>query len=508
MAACIALCARDPRAPRRRSRATQPADIDSARRRTASADASVMNEVPVAVASMIAALAFGPLLLAAAPPVAPVDVLVSGGTVVTMDEHLRVLEGGAVAVRAGAIDAVLGAGDPWPAAREVIDARGQLVIPGLVNAHGHAPMVLFRGLADDRPLMEWLQDVIFPAEARVVDREFCYWGTLLACLEMARSGTTTFADMYYFEDEIARATERAGLRGVLGQTVIGFPAPDYATPEAALRAAEAFIVRYKDHPRVVPSVAPHALYTTSLDVVRRARELSRRHGVPFQLHARESQSEDEIVSAKLGRTAVAALEQAGLLGPGVLLHHLVTASDDDLRLLARRGVGVSHNPESNMKVAAGVARVPEMLGAGLAVGLGTDGAASNNNLDLFEEMDTAAKLHKLMRRDPTVMPAREVFRMATLGGARALGLDRHIGSLEAGKQADLVLVDVSAPEALPLYDVYSHLVYAIKGGAVRTVLVGGRVVVRDRRVVTLDEAEVLAHVQEQKQRILKALERR
>lgn len=453
----------------------------------------------------LAGLALAPLVLAASPPAAPVDLLVSGGTVVTMDQQLRVLEGGAVAVRAGTIDAVLGAHDPWPRAREVIDARGQLVIPGLVNAHGHAPMVLFRGLADDLPLMEWLQTVIFPAEARVVDREFCYWGTLLACLEMARSGTTTFADMYYFEEEIARATERAGLRGVLGQTVIGFPAPDYATPDEALRAAEAFILRYKDHPRVVPSVAPHALYTTPLEVVRRARELSRRHGVPFQMHARESAGEDQIVAAKLGRTAVAALDEAGLLGPGVLLHHLVTAGDDDIRLLARRGASASHNPESNMKVAAGVARAPEMLAAGLAVGLGTDGAASNNNLDLFEEMDTAAKLHKLMRGDPTVMPAREVFRMATLGGARALGLERRIGSLEAGKQADLVLVDVSAPERQPLYDVYSHLVYALEGSAVRTVLVGGRVVVRERRVVTLDEGEILAHVRSQQARILKAL---
>jgi 5-methylthioadenosine/S-adenosylhomocysteine deaminase len=458
------------------------------------------------VTSLFAAVALGPLLLAAGPPAGRVDVLIDGGTLVTMDERLRVIEGGALALRGGVIEAVLEPRAARPAAREVIDARGQLVIPGLVNAHGHVPMALFRGLADDLPLMDWLEKVIFPAEARAVDREFCYWGTLLACLEMARSGTTTFADMYYFEDEIARATERAGLRAVLGQTVIGFPAPDHATPDDALRAAEAFILRYKDHPRIVPSVAPHALYTTSLEVARRARELSRRHGVPFQMHARESPSEDAIVTGRLGRTAVAALEEAGVLGPGVLLHHLVTATDDDIRLLARLGAGASHNPESNMKVAAGVARVPEMLGAGLALGLGTDGAASNNNLDLFEEMDTAAKLHKLTRGDPTLLPAREVFRLATLGGARALGLDRRIGSLEAGKQADVVLVDVSAPERQPLYDVYSQLVYAVKGAAVRTVLVDGRVIVRDGRVLTLDEDEILARAQAQKQRILKALE--
>ena len=439
---------------------------------------------------------------------APVDLLVKGGTVVTLDPAMRVLEGGAVSVRGARIEAVLAAGEKLPPAKETLDARGRLVIPGLVNAHGHAPMVLFRGLADDLPLMEWLQQVIFPAEARAVDAEFCYWGTLLACAEMARSGTTTFADMYYFEADMARAVDRAGLRAVLGQTVIGFPAPDHQTPEAALRAAEEFIVAWKGHARVVPSVAPHALYTTSLEIVRRARELSRRHGVPFQMHARESPEEDALVQQRLGRTAIAALEEAGLLGPGVLLHHVVTADEADIALLARRGVGVSHNPQSNMKVAAGTARVPELLAAGVAVGLGTDGAASNNDLDLFGEMDTAAKLHKLLRRDPTVLPAREVLRLATLGGARALGLGERIGSLEPGKQADIVLVDVRAPEAQPLYDVYSHLVYALRGGAVSSVVVDGRVVLRERRLLTFDDGALLAQVRAQRARVLKALGRR
>ncbi len=428
------------------------------------------------------------LWLGAAPSV---DLLVRGGTVVTMDGDERVLVGGSVAIRGERVEKVLAATEPLPEARETLDARGHLVIPGLVNAHGHVPMILMRGLADDLPLLDWLNKVIFPAEARFVDGEFAYWGTLLACLEMARSGTTTFADMYYFEDEIARATEKAGLRAVLGQTVIGFPAPDYKTTDAALAGTEAFLKRWKDHPRVVPSVAPHALYTTSLDVVRRARELSRRYGVPFQIHAHESEDEDRLVREKLGKTALSVLEDAGLLGPDVLVHHAITMSDDDLRLLARRGVAVSHNPESNMKVAAGPARVPEMLAAGVVVGLGTDGAASNNNLDMFETMDFAAKVHKVVRRDPTAMSAREVFRLATRGGARALGLGDRIGSLEAGKLADLVLVDVTSPEATPLHDVYSHLVYTLKGGSVRTVIVGGRIVLRDRAMATLDTAEVL-----------------
>ncbi len=422
----------------------------------------------------------------------PADLLVRGGTVVTMDSHERVLAGGSVAVRGDRVVAVLAADEPLPPARETLDARGHLVIPGLVNTHGHVPMILMRGLADDLPLLDWLNRVVFPAEARYVDPDYVYWGTLLACLEMARSGTTTFADMYYFEDDIARATDKAGLRAVLGQTIIGFPAPDYKTTEAALAGTEAFLRRWKDHPRITPSVAPHGLYTVPLDVVRQARELARRYAVPFQIHAHESPDEDRLVREKLGATALSVMEEAGLLGPDVLIHHAITLADDDIRLMARRGVSASHNLESNMKVAAGLAPLPEMLAAGVTVGLGTDGAASNNNLDLFEEMDSVAKVHKLVRRDPTVLPAREVFRLATRGGARALGLGDRIGSIETGKLADLVLVDASGPEATPLHDVYSQLVYALKGGSVRTVLVGGRAVVRDRRVTTVDEAEVLA----------------
>jgi 5-methylthioadenosine/S-adenosylhomocysteine deaminase len=442
-----------------------------------------------------------PVLLFALLQASPADLVVEGGTVVTMDPRRRVLERGAVVVRGGRIDAVLGPGEPLPEARETLDAAGHLLIPGLVNTHGHVPMIVLRGLADDLTLIDWLEKIVFPAEARHVDRDLVYWGALLACVEMARSGTTTFADMYYFEEEVARAAEQAGLRGVLGQTVIGFPAPDYATVDDALAGAERFIRRYLDHPLVVPSVAPHALYTTSLDTVRRARALSLRHGVPFQMHAHESADEDVRVRVKLGKTAVAALEEAGLLGPGVVLHHAITLTDHDMEVLARRGVSVSHNPESNMKVAVGLARVPEMLAAGIAVGLGTDGPASNNDLDLFEEMDTAAKVHKLVRGDPTVLPARQVFELATLGGARVLGLADRIGSIEVGKQADLVLVDTRQPELTPLHDPYSQLVYAVDGGHVRTVVVAGRIVVRDRRMTTVDADEVMARVEKIAERI-------
>lgn len=445
-------------------------------------------------------------LALAASAQTPADTVIHGGIVVTMDSSGRVLDGGAVAIRAGRIDAILDASAPLPEAAQTIDATGHLVIPGLVNAHGHAAMTLLRGIADDLALLEWLENFIFPAEAQNVAPEFVYWGTLLGCVEMARSGTTTYADMYYFEEEVARATEAVGIRGVLGQSVIGFPAPDYETPEEALAGAEAFIEKYKTHPLVIPSIAPHALYTTPLEIVERAHAIARRHGVPFQIHAVEPPEENDQMLEKLGKRTIPALDDAGVLTPGVILHHAIWLSDEDIARIARSGASTSHNPESNMKTASGLARVPELLGAGVPVGLGTDGPASNNNLDMFEEMDTAAKLHKLVREDPTAMPARTVFHMATVGGARALGLDDRLGSLEVGKLADIVLVDVRAPELTPLYDVYSHLVYAIKGGHVRTVLVGGDVVVRAGDVITVDEDGVMEKANELKRQILRSLE--
>lgn len=451
---------------------------------------------------------FLPLMLVLAQAQAPpVDLLVKGGTVVTVDPEMRVLAGGSVAVRDGKIAAVLAAGEALPAARETIDATGHLVIPGLVNTHGHVPMIVMRGIAEDLALMDWLNGVVFPAEAKTVDPELVYWGTLLAGIEMARSGTTTFADMYYFEEEIARATEKLGLRGVLGQTIIGFPAPDHKTTDEALAATERFLQRYRNHPLVIASVAPHALYTTPLEVIVKARELARRYRAPFQIHAHESPDEDVAVRTKHGTTTLTALDGAGVLGPGMLVHHAITVTAADIALMKRYAIGVTHNPESNMKGGSGLAPVPELLAAGIAVGLGTDGAASNNNLDQFETMDFAGKAQKLVRHDPTAMPARALVRMATIDGARALGLDDRIGSIEVGKQADLALIDLRVPELTPIYDVYAHLVYAVRGANVRTVLVGGRVVVRDRTVTTVDAAEVMARCTAIQGRILKALGR-
>ena len=451
-----------------------------------------------------------PVLLAAcaAPPGSPPNdrMLIDGGTVVVMDNAGTVLEGGAVLVEGERIARLFGPGDPRPSGVRVLDAAGHLVIPGLVNTHGHAAMSLLRGLADDLPLMIWLEDHIFPAEAALVSPDFVYWGTLLSSIEMLKSGTTTFADMYYFRDDGARATIDAGIRAVLGPHVIGFPAPDHPSPGASLAEAAGFIERYRDHPTLVPGVAAHSLYTTSLEDVRAAVRLANEYGTPFQIHTSEDAGEFAAVSELTGMGVVEALESIGALRPGTVLAHSIYLSEEDVARIAAGGAGIAHNPESNMKL--GISRaapVSEALAAGIPVGLGTDGPASNNDLDLFDEMDTAAKIHKFATADPTALPAETVFRLATMGGARVLNLHDDIGSLEPGKRADIVLVDTRRAGLTPLYNVYSHLVYATRGSDVSTVLVNGRVVVRDREMLTVSEAEVMERALAFRERVVEVM---
>lgn len=432
--------------------------------------------------------------------------LIDGGTVVVMDEAGTVLEGGAVLVEGDRIAGLFDRAAPRPPGIRTLNGEGQLVIPGLVNTHGHAAMSLLRGLADDLPLMDWLEQNIFPAEARLVAPDFVYWGTLLSAIEMLKSGTTTFADMYYFRDEVARATIEAGIRAVVGPHVIGFPTPDFATPEESLREGEAFFQRYRNHPLLVPGTAAHALYTTPLEPVKAAFDLAHRHDAPFQIHAVEARDEDERIRESLGMRTIEALDSMGALRPGTVLAHGTYLSEEDIAVVAARGAGVAHNPESNMKLGADrAAPVAELLAAGVPVGLGTDGPASNNDLDLFGEMDTAAKLHKFASGDPAALPAETVFRMATLGGARVLNLHDRIGSLEVGKQADIVLVETRRAGLTPLYRPYSHLVYAVRGSDVRTVLVNGRIVVRDREITTVDEKAVLAEARKFAERAREAV---
>lgn len=441
-----------------------------------------------------------------ASPRRDVELLIDGGVVVTVDPHGTVHDPGFVAFRGDRIVAVgpaREAGAFRPRAR--IDAKGHLVMPGLINTHGHAAMTLFRGVADDLELMDWLKNYIWPAEARNVNADFVRWGTRLAAAEMIRSGTSLFVDMYYFEEEVARAAKEAGMRAVAGETVLDFPAPDFKTAQEALQYTDGFIRRWKKDPLVIPAVAPHAPYTCSKETLLASKQLADRHSVPLLIHLAESRDEIEQVRARHGTTSTAYLQEIGFLEDRVLAAHVIFVTREEIDLLARAGVGVSHNPESNMKLGSGVSPVPELLAAGIAVGLGTDGAASNNNLDLFEAMDFASKLHKIHRLSPTVLQAREVVRMATVGGAAALNLEDQLGSLEVGKKADLVLLDLNRARAQPLYSVYSQLVYALKGSDVRSVWIDGKPVLRDGRLLNLDEPAILEKAREFQRRIRASL---
>jgi 5-methylthioadenosine/S-adenosylhomocysteine deaminase len=436
-----------------------------------------------------------------------VDLLVTGGTVVTMDGQGRVIEDGAVAIRGDSIVAVGPRAEIENRfeAAQTIDAHGALVLPGLINGHAHAAMSLFRGLADDLALDEWLQKYIFPAEARNVTPDFVEWGTKLGVLEMLRGGITTYVDMYYFEDVVARVTKDAGMRGVLGETIIDFPAPDNKTPGDAFAYTQKYLDHWKGEPLIIAAVAPHSIYTCSEKTLQDAAALARRNGAPILIHIAEAAFELEQSRAKHGATPVAYLERAGILGPDVVGAHCIWVDQADIATLAHFNVGCINNPSSNMKTAAGVMPVPEMLAAGEPIGLATDGAASNNNQDMFEEMDLAAKLQKIARMDPRALPEKQVVEMATINGARALHLEKIIGSLEAGKKADLILVDIGAPHATPMYDVYSELVYALKASDVRTVVIAGKIVMKDRQMLTLDEKEILAKAEEYKKRIASSL---
>ena len=433
-------------------------------------------------------------LLAFAQAPRSISLIVTGGTVLTQNGSRQVFAPGAVAVDGTEIVDV---GTPQAItsryrAAETIDAGGEIVLPGLINTHTHAPMVMYRGLADDLALMDWLQKYIFPAEAKTVSPDMVRVGTRLAALEMIESGTTTFADMYYFEEEIARATRDAGLRAVLGQTIIQFPVADAKTPAEGLARAEAFVKAFRNDTLITPAVAPHAMYTLEAATLKAAADLGRRHQVPVLIHLAETEDELKIARDQHRMSPTAYLESLGFWeGTTALAAHGVWVDDDDIQTLARRRIGVSHNPESNMKLASGTAPVVKYLRANVALGLGTDGAASNNDLDMFEAMRQAGFLAKHATRDPTALPAQAALDLATVGGARALGLERAIGSLERGKKADLITVAVGRTRQTPLYDPVSHIVYVTRGDDVRTTIVNGKVLMKGGRTLTLDRTAVI-----------------
>lgn len=435
------------------------------------------------------------------------ELFIRGGTVITMDAEFRVIDDGGVAIEGDTITAVGKRADLESKAGHArrIEAGGTLVMPGMINGHAHAAMSLFRGVAEDHSLNDWLQKYIFPAEVRNVTEDFVLWGTRLGVLEMLRGGITTYADMYYFEDVVARVTKEAGMRGVLGETIVDFPAPDHKTPAQALAYAEKFIARWKDDPLITPGVAPHSMYTLSTENLKAATALARRTGAPILIHVAEAPFESDMSQKKYGMSPVAYLDSIGLLGPDVIAAHTVWLDEEDMARLVERGVGSIHNPSSNMKLASGVMRVVDLLAAGQAVGLATDSAASNNNQDLFQEMNIAAKLQKVTRMDPRALPARQVVEMATVGGARALHLEDQIGSIEVGKQADIILIGTAATHATPMYNVYSQLVYALNAHDVRSAVIAGKVVMEDRVMSTMDKPGILAKAHEYQRKISASL---
>ncbi len=440
-----------------------------------------------------------------------IDLIVKGEQVVTMDEAMTIIDDGAVAIDQGVIVAVGTAADIEAeySAKEILGGENRIVMPGLINGHSHAAMTLLRGVADDLALMDWLQNYIFPAEVEFVDSEFVRIGTELACWEMIRGGTTTFVDMYYYPDTIAEIVDSCGMRALISATVIDQRSPDAEDAGDSLRKGGGFIERWLGkNPRITPIFGPHANYTLNAEQLKATRAAAMEYGVPISIHLSESPYEVQYSKDTYGTTSIQMMESIGFFEGPTIAAHVVWPTDDEIPVLAERRVGVIHNPTSNMKIASGIAPISEMLDAGVLVGIGTDGAASNNDLDLWEEMRLAALLQKVDRMNPEVLSATTVLRMATSGGAEAIGLDHLVGSLEAGKRADLIQVAFDDVHHVPTYDVVSHLVYVTDEQDVASVVVDGKVLMRAREMTTIDTARVADEASALAARIQQALQTR
>ena len=425
------------------------------------------------------------------------DIVIHNGTVITMNSNVDMINSGVLCIKKDTLAKIepLENHTTLPEGKKIIDARGGIIMPGLVNTHTHLPMALFRGLADDLPLSVWLNKHIFPAEANHIHPESVRLGALLSGAEMLLSGTTTCCDGYFFEDSVAAAVNDIGMRAILGQGIIDFPAPGLPKPEDNVDNALKFIQKWKDRsPLITPSMFCHSPYTCSETTLKKAKDAADGKGVLFQIHAAETKDEYASIQTKHHTTPVKYLDKIGVIDQNTLLVHAVWLTDDDIEIIAKRRASVSHNPESNMKLASGIAPVPALLKAGVTVGLGTDGCASNNNLDLFSEMDTAAKLHKVNTMDPTVMDAVTVLKMATIDGAKSLGLQDIIGSLEIGKKADVIIIDTRKPHLVPVYNPVSHIVYAAQGSDVQDVIVNGKILLRNKELLAFDMEDILGKV--------------
>lgn len=427
-----------------------------------------------------------------------VDLLVRGGIILTMDERLGIISPGDLWVNEGKIFCVCESKHSPSdlVAKKVLDARNCLVLPGLINGHTHLPMSLLRGYSDDLPLKEWLFEHIFPAESKYMNPDAVYWGTLWASVELIMSGITCVIDGYFFEEEVARALSEAGLRGIVGQGILDFPTPDTKDPNLNIRRAEEFIENTLDrYPRIVPSLFCHSPLTVKEKTIKEVMAIARTNNIPIQMHVSETKEEYQFILHEKGLTPVGYLNSIGLLDQNLIAIHMVHLNDQDMEILESKAVKVIHCPESNMKLSSGIARVQDMISKGLRVGLGTDSPASNNNLDLFREMDTAAKLQKVALGDATALPAKEAFKMTTVNGAWVCGMEDRIGSLSVGKEADFIVVELSKPHLFPMYDPYSLVVYSSKASDVRDVVVAGKIIMENRKITTLDVREIKSRIQ-------------
>ena len=432
------------------------------------------------------------------------DIFIENGTILTMDSHDSIISNGSLGIEGETITYIGENKSVESQAGKTLDARGGLILPGLINGHTHAAMTLLRGLADDLPLMDWLNNFIFPVESKM-DEDFVYTGTLLACAEMILSGTTTFCDMYLFEEEVAQAGSDAGVRCLVGEVLYDFDSPNYGPIENGLKYTESLIRKWENDPLVSIAVEPHALFTCSPALLTAANDLALKYKVPLIIHVAETQGEVDEIQQKYGKGPVEHLLSLGILGPHLIADHCVHLNEKDIKILAENSVKVVHNPESNMKLASGIAPIPEMLANHITVGLGTDGCASNNNLDLFTEMDMAAKLHKIHTLDSTVLDALTMLRMATIEGAKVLGIGDITGSLEIGKKADVIIVDLKKPHLTPMYNPYSHLVYAARGNDVSHSIINGRLVMEERELLTIDVNEIMTRARDKSRKILEWL---
>jgi 5-methylthioadenosine/S-adenosylhomocysteine deaminase len=424
-----------------------------------------------------------------------VDILITNAIVLTMNSLGQKFNPGFVAIKD---DRIMSLGpmtnlSPLDNPKKTINAQGGIVMPGLINAHTHAAMTCFRGMADDLPLMTWLNDHIFPAEAKL-NHDMVFSGALLACTEMILSGTTCFSDMYLFEDAVAMAAKHSGIRAVVGEVLYDFPSPNYGPIEKGFEYTQRLIEKWKDDTLVTIAVEPHSPYLCSPDLLTKASKIALDHHIPLIMHVSETKSEVKQIKERYGKTPVKHLADLGVLTPNLVACHCVILTDEDINLLGQYDVKVAHNPESNMKLASGIAPIPELLKKGICVSIGTDGCASNNNLDMFLEMDTAAKLHKVNTGDPTVMDAKTVLKMCTIDAARTLGLSDSIGSLEPGKKADLIIINTNKPHLTPMYHPESHLVYAAGGSDVNSVIINGKIILENRELKFMDKETIMENV--------------